>query len=87
MYAKRYEQKGIKKKVKFHRDRLVAALNKHWRPLSDYEYLHEMDLPSTQNAVTVAQMSEGLIDWIWEPEKKDSFSMEWDAPKVRYGRL
>lgn len=62
-------------------------MNKHYRPLSTHEYLHEMDLPATQNAVTVAQMNEGLIDWVWEPQKKDSFSMEFDAPKVRYGRL
>ena len=49
-----------------------------------------MDLPNTQNAVSVAVskgMPESVIDWIWEPEKKDSFSMEWDAPKVRYGKL
>jgi hypothetical protein len=73
--------------VKFHRDRLIAALNKHWRPLSVEEYLHEMDVPATSNAVTVAEMSEALFDWIWEPQKRDSFSMEWEQPKVRYGKL
>jgi len=65
----------------------VAALNKYLRPLSDDEYLYEWDLPKTQDMVIASQMPESVIDWIWEEQKKDSFSMEWDAPKVRYGKL
>lgn len=46
-----------------------------------------MDVPATSNAVTVAQMPESLMDWIWEPTGRDSFGMEWDTPKVKYGKL
>lgn len=87
MHAKGREGWQHKKKVKFHRDRLVAALNKHWRPLSTKEYLHEMDVPATTNAVIVAQMPTELMDWIWEEQGRDSFSMEWDQPRVRHGKL
>ena len=73
--------------MKFHRGRLVAALNKYLRPLSDHEYLREWDLPKTQDMIAVSQMPESVMDWIWEEKKKDSFHMEFDAPNVRYGRL
>lgn len=58
------------KKVVFHRDRLVAALNKYWRPVTVDEYLHRMDLPATENAVTVSAMPKEVVDWIWEPATK-----------------
>ena len=62
--------RGRTKKVTFHRDRLVAALNKYWRPVAVDEYLHGMDLPATENAVTVAGMPKEITEWIWEPVKK-----------------
>jgi len=49
---------------------LVAALNKYWRPVAVDEYLHGMDLPATENAVTVAGMPKEITEWIWEPVKK-----------------
>lgn len=55
----------------FHRDRLVAALNKYWRPLQVDEYLHQMDVPATRNAITVAGFPEEVYKWIWEPAKKE----------------
>ena len=55
----------------FHRDRLVAALNKYWRPVSLQEYLHEMDLPATENAVMVAGIPKPIMAWIWEEPMKD----------------
>ena len=86
MHAKRRERKRLKKKVVFHRGRLVAALNKYLRPLSDHEYLREWDLIKTQDMIAASQMPESVMDWIWQ-EKKDSFSMDWDAPIVKHGRL
>ncbi len=35
----------------------------------DY-YLHKMDIPMTNNAVTVAQFPEGIVNWIWEKNFK-----------------
>ncbi|MDA3939824.1 MAG: hypothetical protein PF693_11005 [Spirochaetia bacterium] len=35
------------------------------------EYLHQMDIPGTQNAVTVAGMPKEIMAWIWEEEKLD----------------
>jgi len=49
---------------------LIAALNKWWRTVTEYEYLHEMDIPRTQNAITVAGIPEEVTDWIWEKEQK-----------------
>jgi hypothetical protein len=49
----------------------VSALNKHWRPVSVDEFLHGMDAPATRNAIVVAQLSDGLKNWIWEEPKKD----------------
>jgi hypothetical protein len=50
---------------------LVSALNKYWRPLTVQEYLHGMDVNDVRNAVTVAQFTEGVSNWIWEEQKKD----------------
>jgi hypothetical protein len=44
---------------------LIAALNKHWRPLSYDQFWHEMDLTMTNNAIYVAGFSRELIDAIW----------------------
>ena len=49
----------------------MSALNKHWRPVSEDEFLHGMDAPATRNAIVVAQFSDGLKNWIWEELEKD----------------
>lgn len=64
-----------KKKVTFHRDRLVAALNKYWRPLPVDEYLHKMGIPETENAIAVSGMPESVADWIWEPVLNEGFNI------------
>ena len=48
---------------------MLAALNKHWRPLTDYEYWHDLDKEGLENAIVAAGMSEETIDWIKEDNK------------------
>jgi hypothetical protein len=50
---------------------LIAALNKYWRPLSEEEYLHKMDLPATENAIMVAAFPKKVVGWIWQEPVKD----------------
>lgn len=54
----------------FHRDKLVAALNKYWRPLSEDEYLHQMDIKMTEDAAEAAEFPKHVIERIWEEKKK-----------------
>ena len=53
----------------FRRDRLIAALNKYWRPIDLDYYLHKMDLPGVRNAIAVAGMPKEVSDWIWEVQR------------------
>lgn len=45
-------------------------MNKHWRPVTEREYLHGMDLPATENAVIVSGFPKELVEWIWEEKRK-----------------
>lgn len=54
----------------FHEDRLLSALNKYWRALTEKEYLYNMDIPMTNNAITIAQFPEEVSKWIWETERE-----------------
>lgn len=49
---------------------MITALNKYWRPLTMKEYLYNMDIPMTQNAVCIAQFPPEVEKWIWEIERK-----------------
>ena len=31
-------------------------------------YNRKMDMPATQNAISMAQFPEPVIEWIWEPQ-------------------
>ncbi len=53
----------------FHEDRLIAALNKYYRPLTHDEYM-DMDMPMINNAITAAGFPKEVSDWIWEKERK-----------------
>jgi len=59
-----------KRKIKFHSDRLFAALNKYWRPLTWKEYYEGLDINDIKNAITVSMMPKEVADWIWEKERK-----------------
>ena len=57
-----------------HDDRLIAALNKYYRPLTKQDYYDKMDIPATQNAVLVANFPKEVEAWIWEtPRNKKKF--------------
>lgn len=57
-----------------HDDRLIAALNKYYRPLTEQDYYDKMDIPSTQNAVLVANFPKEVEAWVWEaPKTKKQF--------------
>ena len=45
---------------------MIAALNKHFRPITETEFFDEWDLPSTQNAIEVSQFPENVSKWIFE---------------------
>ena len=58
-------------KVKaFHVDRLIAALNKYYRPITKEDFFLKMDLPMINNAVQVAQFPKSVESWIWEKERQ-----------------
>jgi len=72
MYKKRYS--GFKKKAtgtELKKDRLISALNKYWRPITEKEYEEEMTVPDTQNAIKVASFPKEVGEWIWEKKKTD----------------
>ena len=46
--------------------KLIAALNKYWRPISNYEFWHKLDIDEVNEAVSVSGMPKELIDKIWE---------------------
>lgn len=58
----------------FHEDRLLTALNKYYRPLTEDEYLDSMDIPGTNNAIAVSQFPIHVNDWIWE-KKREAFEV------------
>lgn len=45
---------------------MIAALNKHYRSVSNDEYWNDWDIPTTNNAIEIAQFPEPVIKWIWE---------------------
>lgn len=49
--------------------RLISALNKYWRPLTNDEFLWDMDFEMTNEAIQVAQFPEEVVARIWEREK------------------
>ena len=53
----------------FHEDRLIAAFNKYWRPLTEDEYLDTMDLVDTNNAIAVANFPKNVDEWIWKKKR------------------
>ena len=52
-----------------HYDRLISALNKYWRAVSNEEFWDEMDLIDTNNAVAVAGFPEHVTDWVWTKKR------------------
>lgn len=54
----------------FHEDRLIAALAKYWRPITEKEYLYSMDIPGTNNAIAVSGFPEHVVEWVWEIKRK-----------------
>lgn len=50
-------------------DRLIAALNKYYRPVTSDEYWYKWDIPATNNAIAVAGIPKEVEDWIWEKER------------------
>jgi hypothetical protein len=48
---------------------LIAALNKYYRPMSKYEFYHDMDIPAINNAVAVAGFSKEIENWIFEVDR------------------
>lgn len=56
---------------------LIAALNKHWRPLSYKEFWYEMDKKMTEAALKVADIPKELGNQIWELET-GKFALVWD---------
>lgn len=54
-----------------HQDRLIAALNKYYRPLTEREFMEDMDIPAVQNAICIAGFSKEVEDWIWETNEED----------------
>lgn len=57
----------------FREDKLFAALNKYYRPLSWAEYL-DMDLQEIHNAIMVSGMPKEVVDGIW-PRKRNPFEV------------
>jgi hypothetical protein len=53
-----------------HYDRLIAALNKFWRPVTDNDFWFKMDVVATNNAIAVAGFPREVEEWIWEREKE-----------------
>ena len=56
--------------MKFHWNRLFAALVKYYRPMTYREFMREMDIPMTNDAIAVAQLPKEVADWIWEKERQ-----------------
>lgn len=55
---------------KLNYERLIAALNKYWRPVTDKEFWYKMDAEATNNAISVSGFSKEMIDWIWTKDRK-----------------
>lgn len=51
-------------------DKLIAALNKYWRPLSVSDFWDKMDLPMINDAVEMAEFPEHVVEKIWIFEYK-----------------
>jgi hypothetical protein len=45
-------------------------LNKYWRKLTYEEFLWELDIPQTNDAIEAAQFPEHISKLIWEVERK-----------------
>lgn len=55
---------------KTHVDRLIAALNKYYRAITNEEFYLKMDLPMINNAIQIAQFPKEIEDWIFEKERE-----------------
>ena len=53
-----------------HYDRLIAALNKHWRKLDEKEFWEDMDFIMTNTAIQAACFPKEIHEWIFEVERK-----------------
>ena len=49
---------------------MIASLSKFWRPISEEDYWHKMDIPMTNNAVIVSGFPKEVKEWIWEIERQ-----------------
>lgn len=56
--------------MKFNESKLIANLNKYWRKLTYEEFLWELDIPQTNDAIEAAQFPEHISKLIWEVERK-----------------
>lgn len=56
-------------------ERLIVALNKYWRPISDYYFWHKMDIVTVQNAVICSQFPKEVEDLVFEV-KKNPFQID-----------
>ena len=45
---------------------MLSALNKYFRAVTYDEYMDKWDLPTVQNAVSVAGFPKEIEDWIWQ---------------------
>ena len=66
----RHKKKRFSEKVIFHEDRLIAALNKHWRALTENQYWDELDMSATNNAIVEANFPQESNERIWETKRK-----------------
>ena len=62
---------GSKKKesIVFHEDKLIAALNKYWRPIGRKELKEDMDVQDIHNAIQFSGMPKDVVDKIWEKRR------------------
>jgi glycogen synthase len=51
-------------------DRLISALNKYYRPITEKEFWFKMDSTMTQNAVIVSGFPKEVEEWVWKKERK-----------------
>lgn len=47
---------------------MIAALNKHWRPLTKEE-LDQMSIEEIEDAIAVAGFNDKVKEWIWKPKR------------------
>ena len=57
----------------FNVEKLITALNKYFRPVTEKEYWYEWDIPMTNHAVEIAEFPKHVIERIWTKKLSDGF--------------